>query len=529
MEIDTEKIIVKNNPRKDFGNMDELVASVKEKGVIEPIVVKNLGNGNFELIAGERRLRAAKSAGLKTIPYCQYSEQNDTDIEEVKLVENMHRKGFNPVEEAEAFNQYLDITKQSIDTLAQKISKPKMYIQRRLELLALPDEITIALSEGKIQLGHALMLARIKNVSDQKKMFKMVVSEKMGVHEAEKNMRYADSSAQLKNSVFDTASCKGCRHNGGEQSLLFESGTGLKDLCLNKRCFISKTLAWKEQEIKNLKKDGVKVLSPTNLEKLKTKQHVSEYDDDYKSVVQKLSKEPENYAVVFDEDYRGVPIKHIYCTNPKARRAASRPQTVNDEKERLQNANDKLKSRVHEFRRNFLIEKSRQLIATGKKESKAMTLYSLLREGCDWKDRAKRDLTQDIIKSSKTGVEIYGCIEPNFSKILSLDENEIDRLITEVSSLWIKNLGNELQKASAVFGVDIKKHFVITEDYLKLHTKDQLISLAKEIGLDRHLDKKGIEKWDKAKRSELIDNFLDSGFDLKGKVPVIMKKGVANQ
>ena len=87
MEIEIEKIIVKSNPRKDFGEMDELSASVKEKGVIEPVVVKRLDNGDFELIAGERRLRAAKSAGLKKIPCQVYSEGSESDIEEIKLIE----------------------------------------------------------------------------------------------------------------------------------------------------------------------------------------------------------------------------------------------------------------------------------------------------------------------------------------------------------------------------------------------------------------------------------------------------------
>ena len=519
MEIEIEKIIVKSNPRKDFGDMDELTASVKEKGVIEPVIVKSLDNGKFELIAGERRLRAAKSAGLKKIPCQVYSEGSESDIEEIKLIENIHRKDFNPVEEAEAFKTYLDSAKHSIDTLSKRISKSKMYIQRRLELLNLPDEIQKSLCDGKIQLGHALMLARIKNRSDQKKMLKEIVRNKMGVTESEKHLKYDDSFARLEDSVFDTASCKGCRHNGGEQALLFESGTELKGLCLNRKCFLSKTSKWKRQETAKLKKDGVKVLSPANIENVKVKERVSKYDDDYKKILSKLSKEPENYAVVFEENHSGVPVRQVYCLNPKARR----PAPANDKKATTKDADERLKSRVYQFKRNFLIEKSKKLIGDGMKESKAMVLYSLMTEACDWNDREKRDSVQALMVSSETGVESYGGMVPSFTKILALDQEGIEQLIIEVSSLWVKNLGAEIERASIVFGVDLKKHFLIDEDFLKLHTKDQLISLSKEIGLGKHLDKNGIYRWDKSKRSEMIDLFLNSGFDLKNKIPRIMK------
>ena len=134
MEIEIKNIVVKSNPRTDFGDIDELAASVKAKGVMEPLLVKKLDDGKVELIAGERRLKAAKAAGLKKVKYT-YFEGDDTEIEEAKLEENMHRKDLNPVEEAKAFQKYIDTTKRSIDTLAQKISKPKLYVERRLELL----------------------------------------------------------------------------------------------------------------------------------------------------------------------------------------------------------------------------------------------------------------------------------------------------------------------------------------------------------------------------------------------------------
>ena len=521
MEIDIENIVVKSNPRTDFGDIDELTASVKAKGVMEPLLVKKLDEGKVELIAGERRLRAAKAAGLKKVKYT-YFEGDDTEIEEAKLEENMHRKDLNPVEEAKAFNSYIITTKRSIDTLAQKISKPKLYIERRLELLKLPDEVMKAIADGKILIGHALVLARMNSPKEQAKVLKKIISEKWSVSYTENHMKYEDSTVQLQNAVFDKSECKGCRHNGGEQSMLFDSGNELKDLCLDKKCYMKKTRQWKQDETKKLQKEGIKVLSPASINNLKVKERVSTYDDDYKQILKNLHKEPENYAVVFGEDYSGDLEKQIYCLNPKARRPKTKGQTQQDEKTKTKNTTDKLKGKVSMFKREFLINKTQELMTPGTKETKAIALFSLLTEGTDWKDRNRREVTEKLIKSEKIGKTSYGGTEPNFAKILALDESEMDRITTSASGLWVKNLHNDLQKAADSFGVNLTEHFTITEDFLKLHTKDQLIDLAKEINLDKHLEKHGIEKWEKGKRTELIDYFLNQGFELKGKVPKLM-------
>lgn len=517
MEIPIENIIVKSNPRTDFGDIDELTASVREKGVLEPVLVKELEDNKYELIAGERRYRASKAAGKATIPAALYSGDAN-DIEEVKLIENMHRKDLNPVEEGIAFKKYMDETKASIERLAQKISKPKLYIERRLALLDLADEVKAALSGGKILLGHALTLARLNTASQQKKMLKEIIRDKMGVEETERNIHCNDFTARLNNAVFDKSECKGCRHNGGEQSLLFDSGSELKGICLNSKCFLKKTREWKQAETKKLKEQGIKVLTPAENEKLKVKERVSTWDDDYKKILKKLSKEPENYAVVFEDNYSGIPEKRVYCLNPKARHP--KQKTKSGEKAAAVSREEKLTRKVGDFKRNFLIAKTGDLMQPGTKETKAMNLYVLFQEGNNWNDRDKRDATEQILLDAKlTTKRDYGYSDVRFGKILALDESEIDRLICRMSALWAKDLGSELDKGAMTFGVNIKKHFMITEDYLKLHTKDQLIALAKEIGLDKHLEKEGNENWEKAKLSELKEFFLGSGFDLKGKVP----------
>lgn len=517
MEIEIENISLKSNPRTDFGDINELTASIKEKGVLEPILVKKLDKNKFELIAGERRLRASKAAGLQKVPVAFYSG-DDTEIEEVKLVENMHRKDFNPVEEAKAFRNYLDTTKLSVETFAQKISKTSLYIEKRLEILNTISEAQDALTSGRILLGHALILARIDKVGHQKKMLRAIIRDKLNVSEAQDHVQYEEFSANLNNAVFDKKECEGCKHNGGEQAMLFESGSDLKGQCLNAKCFRAKTQKWKRDKTKELKEKGVKVLSESELEKLKIKEPVSAWDDDFKKIQGKLHKEPDNYAVVFIDVPSGKPEKKIYCLNPKARR----PEKAKQEKERItDNAKDKLKSKISSFKRDFLISKTQELMTPGTKQTKAIALFALLKEGLSWSDQARRDFVEKILKNKKIGKSSFGYYEPVFSKILALDEADMDRLIKNVSAHWVKQIDN-LQKAGESVGVNMAEHFIITEDYLKLHIKAQLIDLAKEIGLHRHLQNIGIEKWDKSKKDDLIGYFLNNGFDLKGKIPKLM-------
>ena len=519
VEIGVENIVVKSNPRTDFGDIDELAASIKEKGVIEPVVVKET-DGKYELVSGERRVRAAKAAGLKEVPATVY-KGDDNDVEEVKLIENIQRKDLNPVEEGEAFQAYLSNTKASIETLAQKISKPKIYVERRIALLSLTEQVKKALFEGKIALGHALLIARLKTDKEQASLLKRIVREKMSVSEAERSLQYEDTTVRLEYAQFDKAGCKGCMHNGGEQAMLFESGSKIKGICLDKKCFFKKQKVHNQKVVRKLQKQGIKVLSQEKVMQIKKRERVSTWDDDYKKIMKKLPKEPENYVVVFEQNHYGGLDKEVWCINPPARHPKRKEQ---ESKKKASNALDRLKTRVAEHKREFLIARTRERVSPGSKESKALTLFTLLVEANDWCDHDRRDAAMKIMRKEKLGVTSYGTTEPRFSKIMALEEKDIDRLIAEVSGLWVKRLRRELNDASAAFGVSLREHFVLSEDYLTFHTKDQLVALAKEIGLDKHLEAGGNEKWDKAKKADMVKSFLESGFDLKGKVPKVLEK-----
>jgi hypothetical protein len=350
---------------------------------------------------------------------------------------------------------------------------------------------------------------------------KKIVGDGMSVGEAESHLEYEDHTVQLQYAGFDKKKCEGCRHNGGEQAVLFESGSQIKGICLDKKCFIKKQKAHNQETVRKLQKRGIKILSHEKVMQVKNRERVNTWDDDYKKIQAKLPKEPENYVVSFQEGYSGQLDKTVWCINPKARHPK---RAVQEQKQKSVNAVDRLKNKVSEYKREFLINKTQELMRPGTKETKALMLFTLLKEASDWSDHARRDAAEKLMKNEKLGVTSFGSTEPRFSKIMALEEKDIDRLTAEVSGYWVKHLYGELGDASKTFGVSLPDHFVLTEDYLNPHTKDQLVALAKEVGLDKHLEAAGNDKWDKAKKGDLIKSFLESGFDLKGKVPKLMEK-----
>lgn len=151
------------NPRKDFGDLGELVESIRSKGVLQPLLVrhkKGKADGPFELVFGHRRLRAAKKAGLEKLP-CIVREISDEDAREAQMVENLQRADVNPMEEARGYRELIDKHGRSIDELAARVGKSRRSIYAKLQLCSLPKGVQDLLLEGKLPVSHALLAARV--------------------------------------------------------------------------------------------------------------------------------------------------------------------------------------------------------------------------------------------------------------------------------------------------------------------------------------------------------------------------------
>ena len=173
-------------PRQKFDetSLEELTASIKEKGILTPITVRKVGN-QFILIAGERRLRASKKSGLKKIPAYIIDVADDAEMIEMALIENIQRENLNPIEEAEAYNYLNNRFKLSQKKIAKSVGKKRVTISNSLRLLTLPREIKESIRNGRLSAGHGRAILMMKIHNSMIGLWKKIIKGKMSVRAAE--------------------------------------------------------------------------------------------------------------------------------------------------------------------------------------------------------------------------------------------------------------------------------------------------------------------------------------------------------
>ena len=174
-----------HQPRQSFSSkaLEELAASVREKGIITPLLVSKTDSG-YQLIAGERRWRAAQKAGLARVPVV-VREVSSTQSLELALIENIHRQDLNPIEEASAYERLLEQTGITQEALAKRLGRDRSSITNLLRLLRLPRDIQQDVMEGRLSMGHARLLAGLKDSGEQRTLRKMIVQKGLSVRQAE--------------------------------------------------------------------------------------------------------------------------------------------------------------------------------------------------------------------------------------------------------------------------------------------------------------------------------------------------------
>jgi ParB family chromosome partitioning protein len=173
-------------PRRTFDEdaLDELAASIAEVGLLQPVVVRKLGPGNYELVMGERRMRASQRAGLDYIPAI-VRETQDNDMLRDALIENLHRQQLDPLEEAAAYRQLLDDFGATHEQLAQRIGRSRPHISNTLRLLSLPPAVQKRVAAGVISAGHARALLGLEEPLAQERLAQRIVAEGLSVRTVE--------------------------------------------------------------------------------------------------------------------------------------------------------------------------------------------------------------------------------------------------------------------------------------------------------------------------------------------------------
>lgn len=230
-------------PRKNFSeeSMTELVESIKEAGIIQPVLVTPDETG-YTLVVGERRWRAAQMLGLTKIPAVVKNIEESKQLE-LALIENLQREDLNPIEVASAYQKLIELSNLTHEDLAKKVGKDRSSITNYLRLLKLPDEIKNMISEGKIDMGHARAILGVEDTATQKQLAKMAYEKGLSVRELERIVKRGIDKKKKEKSVsmpiieeelrkiFSTKVRVMKRGKGGYLLIRFHSDEELERIC----------------------------------------------------------------------------------------------------------------------------------------------------------------------------------------------------------------------------------------------------------------------------------------------------------
>ena len=182
-DLNLSELLPPLNPIREVDNLNDLMRSILEKGLLQPIIVRMINNNiNYEIVAGNRRYSACKKLGWKKIP-CQIVDITDMEAFEISIVENVQRKTLNPIDEAKAFKKYVyDNGWGSVSELATKLGKSVAYITKRIMLLDLPSEVTKAINENLLGPSIAEELFSIKKEDEKSKVAKLIIEKHMTIN-----------------------------------------------------------------------------------------------------------------------------------------------------------------------------------------------------------------------------------------------------------------------------------------------------------------------------------------------------------
>lgn len=191
----------KDQPRKEFDKekLDELADSISKHGVIQPIIVTKQGS-IYQIVAGERRWRASKQAGLKKIPAI-IRNYDEIKIMEVALIENLQRENLNPVEEALGYKSLMETFSLTQDKISERVGKSRSAIANSLRLLNLPDKVLSMLEKGEISTGHAKVILSVSNKNEQIQVAELIFERKMSVRETENYIKNKSKTKKSGTSV----------------------------------------------------------------------------------------------------------------------------------------------------------------------------------------------------------------------------------------------------------------------------------------------------------------------------------------
>jgi len=530
MDLKLDRIIESgmNYRRKtDQIGLDELTESVRQKGVLQPIIVRPVkDNGHYEIIAGFRRYRAATAAGHETIP-AVIGEFDDEAALEVAITENSQREDVNPIDEALGFKRMLDAGSE-LETVAARIGRPVSYVIGRVKLLGLCKEAQQAVVDGKISLGHAQVLLRLRSKAEQKSFLGSIITGDRGhgitVEAAKAIVR--NHSLALKSAPFNTEKCATCAYRSGNQAVLFPELTDT-DECSDPACFHKKTMVFYEAKAKEKEDEGFRVIRDvTEMDGLDRVQRIVPrkaeadynytYPPRYKTDCAKCT---DHHVFYFYETgyYNG---KHIesgeLCLNPKCLSRMLKEMEVEARETNLAGQSEQpeapaskvnpitLRLHAEGCRDRFMIERLPEKVAGLPALSKRFIIYHLLDRFGHFNGNAKQ--TRDAILKEICPAEYFAADKffgwELYLVVMQIAEEKLDGLLSTIVSGMIQHTDPKvLLHMTPEAGIDMNADFQMDEAFLKTKTKAELLLMVKDMSLT-------IKATEKDKKGEIVTAIL---------------------
>lgn len=513
------------NPRKTFddASLAELVASVKEKGVLQPIIVrKNINpgiGGQYELVAGERRWRAATIAGLEKIPAI-VRELDDSEAFDIMSIENIIREDLTEAEEARSFKAYADMKGPgAIEDLAQRSGISARYIRRRVKIMELPDFILKEWEEGKIGFGVLEQLLRL-DPGTVEEFHKEYMGNDWGRSIDRVRNNIDRMAIPVGCALFKTkdAGCTLCPYNSRVQASLFgDDFAEKKAKCLNPSCFVENQRKYLTDNWPNTKyaKDW-----GTNGFRFQEDIDYNKYNVFFSGKPREQCANCSSFVSLIS--WRGQVHHEKACVDPACFKTKSNSKD---------NKSDTKQAKNHgpEFQDRFYRERIPQLESTLPFED----------------ERVLRLVARSLLNATSACADAFkkAC---NIESSWYTDKREIwlalEKLSRDELIVWIRKaalhhtlegdqMGNELSMKHAVakhFGIDLARDWTLHKDYLQRKTITEILDMCKDLGIFTDPKVKeyaagtlGLrnEKYGSLKKKDLILLIVESGVDLTGKVP----------
>ena len=538
-----------NNPRTNFQGpaFDELVASIREKGIIEPIIVRptsGKGGVDYEVVAGERRFRAAGLIAKKDKGPEHYRvpvvirELSDDEAFDFMIIENLQREDLTSFEEAQSFKQYFEKKgKGSIPELAQRIGKSPGHIRKKIAVLSLPQNIVKAWEKEELSFSHLEQLRRLKSMEELKDAFEYATGARFGrgfighaVSKRDLKEHIDNMAPALDKALFNIKEegCGDCPQNSDVQQKLWDI-EGMKGVhCLNKACFKQKQNNFL---IKNWKQSKYRRRFGTNGFRFSESTSYGDYNSfqrwDQKPA--KKCKTCEYYLTIIhlegevDEGQACFGKDDCYET---IGRQATVEKTQKERQEREENGGPRVTWHAEHFREEFLrkrLPERYQEFGHSHINVARIALFAFLKSD------------QDLFFVLKRELKLKNACHFDDNLFMVIEKMELDDVqkimkkcaLKVVMKPWPVQHKGRLAIAKYI-GISLMKEFAVTEEYLKVKTIREMLDFGEKSGIFKSKKaqdylvktlKKKPGKIASCKKTELIDLFLKSGVNLIGKVP----------